>query len=142
MSTLNLARYDIFLAKLEKVNFAEIAQLLKKQGWKRHQISRAIPMYCKYLFLVFQNPDQVLNPTKQIDEVLHAHLALGTQFEKDCKRLFGRVLHHEPCFGNDATHQQYSPAFQQTQNLFKQLFGVDLTDDPANCFTRLMATGL
>jgi hypothetical protein len=140
MSSLQLPVYKQFLAKLTSIDFYEIARLLKNQGWKRKQIAAAISDYCKYLFLGFQNPGEVLIPTTQIDAVLHAHLSLGIQFDEDCKRLLGCVVHHQPGLGNgdDADRQEWLMAFQRTSQLFQKAFGVGLTDAPGHCFTMTM----
>ena len=139
MSSLQFPVYKQFLAKLASVDFYEIARLLKSKGWKRKRIDKAISIYCKYLFLTYQKPNQILTPTKEVDEVLHSHIALGTQFNEDCQRLFGRALAHQADFenGDDANLQAWLATFQQTKQLFQQLFGLTLTDDPAHCYTKL-----
>ena len=133
----NSAVSNDFSAKLESLNLDSVADILiASNGLTHQQAEQAIADYKRYLSLTHQNPNQVLVPTKQIDDAFHIHM-LGSKFNEDCESLFGYVLHHETGFGNgdDADQQAWLMAFNRTKQLFKQLFGFDLMDAPSRCFT-------
>lgn len=134
----NLAVSSEFNDKLESLHLDSVAQdLVNLQGWTRQRADRAIAGWKQHLVLTCQNPGEMLVPTEDIDFAGHAHMSMGTQFDRDCQRLFGCVVLHEPGLGNgdDTNKREWAMAFLRTKWLFQKAFGVNLIDDPAHCFT-------
>jgi len=51
--------------------------------------------YMKYLYLSARYPCYVFNPTFQIDLFWHTHMCYPIQYDRDCMKYCGKVLHHE-----------------------------------------------
>ena len=87
------------LAKLsEKVNALDmdpvIARLVKKEDYEATDAKRVVEEYRKYLIMVGMGANPV--PSTQVDDAWHAHILYTKKYEKDCKAVFGHMLHHDP----------------------------------------------
>jgi hypothetical protein len=80
--------------------------------------------YRKFLFLVSKYPDIALAPSRDIDEVWHAHMLNPRAYSADCIRLFGDLLDHDGGFGmNDFELPNLIDLFDRTAILWEQEFG-------------------
>jgi hypothetical protein len=122
---------NTFLYKLERLNLQAVARKLMSpidgSGWTFQQTEVAISRYKMFLHLQFLFPDIEMVPTKEIDEVWHAHILTDTRrYIQDCENLYGYILHH--C--SDQMQQQNSDvAFALTQALFDKMFGIGVLSD-------------
>lgn len=136
-------RTNTFLSKLNTLDLKPVANKLvsSANGWTIQQAELAINRYKKFLCLHFLFPCIELVPTKEIDEVWHAHILLDTnQYIQDCNNLYGYILHHRsPSNENEVQHQSQEKAFAITNTLFEKLFGEDILENtkyqPACCMT-------
>ncbi len=125
-----------FLDKLNSLNLQSVANKLISSeyghAWTIQQTNIAINRYKMFLYLQFIFPDMELVPTKEIDEVWHAHILVDTSvYIKDCQNLFGYILHHRFTVQEITVQEQVScqdanqkSAFDTTKILFEQLFGL------------------
>jgi hypothetical protein len=146
MTSLKLSTYNEFVANLSCVNFEEIVQVLKNQGWQQDRIHKALARYKNFLFLLSQQPEQALIPNFEIDQILHIHIELGEQFVDDCHHLLGGTILHEADFGtrDEAERCMWLSAFKQTTALFDAAFGFGSMGrfEPAFCFCAIDAVSV
>lgn len=116
------------LAKIEAMNLESIIYSLVKapEGlrWQEKRARTAEKWYRRYLFLVVRYPQEAVVPTKEIDEVWHAHILDTRKYFQDCEEIFGDYLHHFPYLGTrgDADKQDLEVAFLRTLALFELHF--------------------
>ena len=99
-----------------------------KPEMNNDEISSAINQYRRYLTLKIRYPNVNLVPTDDIDLIWHTHILDTENYATDCKKLFGRYLHHKPYFGNygDETQDEMGEFFDQTSDLWNKEFGEKL----------------
>ena len=66
-------------------------------------------------------PDEVLVPTKDMDEFWHMHILHTKFYMKDCQNLFGRYLHHTP--SDEHGVSELRDGFNRMLQLYKDCFG-------------------
>lgn len=122
-----------FLKKLSSINLTPTALRLTSvsegYGWTRKRTTRALTHYMMFLTLIQTYPNTRLVPTWDIDQVWQQHILSNTyQYEKDCRMLFGRMIHHisDTGGGDEKRWQAFETAFANTKVLFKKHFGVTL----------------
>ncbi|MBW4665962.1 MAG: glycine-rich domain-containing protein-like [Cyanomargarita calcarea GSE-NOS-MK-12-04C] len=120
-----------FLYKLNNLDLQPIVRKLMSKsdgsGWTFQQTEVAIARYKMFLHLNFLFPDTPLVPTKEIDQVWHAHILADTKrYSHDCDNLFGYFLHHS---SDEMQCQNQDTAFALTQALFDKFFGVAILED-------------
>lgn len=88
--------------------------------------------YRRFLTLKACYPLAALVPTKQVDEVWHAHILDTEAYHADCMSIFGRFLHHYPYFGiyGKEDYQNLVDAFGETRKLYERHFGEALSESP------------
>ncbi|MCZ4279694.1 glycine-rich domain-containing protein-like [Kiloniella laminariae] len=96
--------------------------------WEEEDAKFAINQYRQYLYLI-RKYEANISPTLAIDAVWHNHILDTRKYVKDCQVIFGHYLHHFPYFGSRSTEdrRQLEIAFGNTQKLFLEEFGVDIT---------------
>jgi hypothetical protein len=119
-----------FLYKLDNLDLQRVArkQMSKSNGsgWTLQQTEVAIARYKMFLYLHFLFPTTQLVPTKEVDEVWHAHILDTRRYDDDCKNLFGYFLHHS---SDEMQTQNQDTAFALTQELFEKFFGVVILEE-------------
>jgi hypothetical protein len=127
MSYKQLAVDYSFLKKLQTLDWQTIRYHLlnsdEGRDFTRTQAARAIWQYGLFLFLAQQYPGMRLVPTKEIDAVLHAHIATERQYQDDCQTLLGGCVHHSAGLGTRGDHAEWLEAFDRTKQLFEKTFG-------------------
>ncbi|WP_020591556.1 glycine-rich domain-containing protein [Kiloniella laminariae] len=96
--------------------------------WEEDDAKFAINQYRQYLYLI-RKYEANISPTLAIDAVWHNHILDTRKYVRDCQVIFGHYLHHFPYFGSRSTEdrRQLEIAFGNTQKLFLEEFGVDIT---------------
>jgi hypothetical protein len=124
-----------FLKKLQTINWQTIRHNLLNSDEGREftltQATHAIWRYGLFLLLAQKYPGMRLVPSKEIDAVLHAHIATDHQYQEDCQNLFGVFLHHSPGFGTKGDRKEWLLAFAGTKQLFEKSFGWGAMGDSA-----------
>ena len=80
---------------LLQLDLAPYAAKLIQRGWEQGRTEKAVQEYREFLFDAAINDDDV-SPTKDVDDVWHLHILDTRRYYADCKRLFGRMIHHIP----------------------------------------------
>lgn len=70
--------------------------LIQKEKWTDAQARETEIAYRRFLTLMILNPTETLVPTDQIDAFWHMHVLDTQKYERDCKAVFGKYLHHNP----------------------------------------------
>lgn len=134
----NVSEYQFFKAKVEKIDFNSVRQsLFLHQKWTQIKLEQEIHRYKHLLFVLKQYPQEPVVPDRNLDQVVHAHIATGKQYVDDCQMLFHRQLEHEQGFGTRGTDRlNWQQTFHQTQTRLAQ-FPVPSQQQPAYCVLRL-----
>jgi hypothetical protein len=89
--------------------------------WDEERVERALNEYKQFLALMHWNPDAVLVPSEDIDEVWHTHVLNTARYQADCETIFGRFQHHFPTFGESEELEEAGR--DETLKLFEEAFG-------------------
>ena len=118
------------LRRVQILDFAMLkSKLVNEMGWTSETCDEAEGLYRRFLALNMRYPGSKICPTGPVDEFWHAHILDTQAYERDCRTLFGGLLHHYPYFGlrGPDDRADLERAFAETIDLFVRHFGVDLT---------------
>jgi hypothetical protein len=91
--------------------------------WPRVRIERAATGYQDFLLLVACGPLELCVPSADADCVWHEHILQTKKYASDCRRIFGRLLHHDDFAGawgiDDLRKQQ--ERFRRSQQAIVEL---------------------
>lgn len=108
-----------------------IKRLIEVDGWKEQHVLAACQQYRRYLFLLYKySPAYTLPPSRDIDEIWHAHILHTQAYTKFCEQLFGRFMHHHPHHGErgELSEDILQALFINTKKFYSQEFGEELLD--------------
>lgn len=90
------------------------------EAWERAELE-----YRRFLTLKCLYPAVALVPSKQIDEIWHAHILDTRAYREDCHQVFGRFIDHYPYFGiyGEDDYQNLKNSFAHTVALYEKHFG-------------------
>lgn len=131
--------FYLFLKNVELLDFGSLAyQLMHSRlgpQWTYRQTTQSIARYLLFLYLLNHYPRLQLVPADDIDQVWHAHILDTQKYAADCQQLFGCFIHHFPYLGTrgESDRQNWQSAYQLTQQLFGNQFGLELGMVPADC---------
>ena len=93
-------------------------------------LKNAVDQYRKFLTLKAKYPKAELVPTEEIDLIWHSHILDTRRYSADCKKLFGRFLHHGPFFGpfSTETQEEMGVRFNETSKLWKREFAESIQE--------------
>jgi hypothetical protein len=92
--------------------------------WDEERVERALHEYKQFLALMHWNPEAVLVPSEDIDEVWHTHVLNTARYQADCETIFGRFQHHFPTFGeSEEVQDEHVKGRGETLKLFEEAFG-------------------
>jgi len=104
-----------------------IARLVEIEKWSQKDAVLAIQQYRNYLLLKKKYPEYNLPPSKDIDDVWHAHILHTKEYRTFCKQAFSheddQYLDHDPHLAREGTMEQLAQLFEKTQMLYYQEFG-------------------
>lgn len=122
LQKLDHAKYTIDSFDLQPV----IDRLTRVEKWSKDDAVAVIKQYRRYLFLRRKYPNQILPPSKEIDDAWHAHILHTRAYRKFCQQVFDynkeQFLDHNPAEDEQST-VQFDKFFEQTQSLYKKEFG-------------------
>lgn len=93
--------------------------------WTLSDAEHCCQLYKNFLFLLKKHLPVSLVPTREIDEFWHNHILYTKNYSRDCERIFGHYLHHEPASPTENAEELVSN-FQLTKQLYLQEFGQPL----------------
>jgi len=90
--------------------------------------------YRRFLQLKQFYPNEALVPSKQVDQIWHAHILDTKSYRKDCQSVFGHFMDHFPYFGiyDNEDYANLITAFDQTIGLYEKHFGNYPSKSPLN----------
>ncbi len=92
--------------------------------WDEERVARALHEYKQFLALMYWNPEAVLVPSEDIDEVWHTHVLNTARYQADCETIFGCFQHHLPTFGeSEEVQEEDMKGRDETLKLFEEAFG-------------------
>lgn len=95
------------------------------KGWPRARADDLEIKYLRFLYLTLSRQDTTFVPTREIDELWHAHILDTRRYAKDCETIFGEFVHHLPSLGmrgpEDALN--LSRSFEETRRIYEETFG-------------------
>jgi len=108
---------------------AVIQRVVREKKWSSTDVHELSSQYRKFLFLIKKHGDKhQLPPSKDMDEIWHAHVLFTQQYHRDCQHIFGHYFHHQPATQSKAEAEKMQTLFATTQQLFHQEFGEYLYD--------------
>jgi uncharacterized protein (TIGR04222 family) len=116
---------DFSIDPNEPVGLSFAARLARENGWTRDFAERAIVEYKRFVFLAMAAGHPVC-PSEQVDQVWHLHLTYTRSYwDKFCKELLGRPLHHDPTRGGPAEAVKHIAMYRQTLASYRRLFNCE-----------------
>lgn len=86
--------------QLPTFDLSMVVRRLKKEamtkGWSKERVEKALHEYRQYLALCKATPGIAHTPTRDADEVWHAHILFTREYVRDCMAYFGHYFHHMP----------------------------------------------
>lgn len=121
-----LMRFEIDEPGVE-LTFAR--RLARENGWTISYAERVIREYKRFLYLAMQ-AGHVVTPSEQVDQAWHLHLTYTRSYwERLCREVLGRPLHHGPTKGGSEEQQKYRDLYQQTLASYRQCFDSEPPSD-------------
>ena len=113
---------------IDAINFSMVIdKIVKTKRWKRKDVLKICELYKHFLFLKkkYDQNDEKLSPSLEIDEFWHNHIMDTKKYRNDCDQIFGFYLDHYPYIGMDGKTTQADAArsFERTQELHHKEFG-------------------
>jgi hypothetical protein len=100
--------------------------LIEKQGWTTERADAAREEYVRFLLLLQMRPGFMLVPwldsqgRDDLDQFWHQHILDTAKYSRDCKAVFGRMIHHNPHVVRGSVHEQ--EAIDKTRQLYVRRF--------------------
>ncbi len=113
------------LARVAAIDLGRIeARVQRKLGWTPHRTVCAVEQYRQYLaLLVLDLTQRLAPPSRDADEVWHAHILDTRAYHADCEALFGAYLHHVPSDGTPKEKVQMAVCKERAELVFETHFG-------------------
>jgi hypothetical protein len=99
----------------------------------------AVEEYRKMLKLIQKFPDQPVVPSKLVDLAWHEHILDTARYKRDCLRLFGRYIHHNPSFGGEEEKAELTAQQLEMFRSYREAFNEEppMAVWPTQSMTRL-----
>jgi hypothetical protein len=98
-------------------------RLAHDNGWRLRYAERAVVEYKRFVALSAL-AGHVVCPSEQVDQVWHLHLTYTRSYwERLCRDVLGRPLHHAPTAGGAAEHAKHHDLYARTLASYQRLFG-------------------
>jgi len=122
---------DVAMAKVNELDLAPInmkLQVSEPEKWTEGTIQAAECTYRRFLAIHMAHPDEAFVPNNILDEYWHQHILDTIKYAKDCAKLFGKMLNHDPYFGlrNENERLENLAGFERLGFLWKNYFGEPL----------------
>jgi len=127
-NTLQTPSLEAAKAYIYSIDFSMVIdKIVKTKHWKKSDVLKICALYRNFLFLKkkYDQQEEKLSPSLEIDEFWHNHVLDTKKYMHDCDQIFGRYLHHYPYLGMDGKSTEADAArfFEKTQELHHKEFG-------------------
>lgn len=82
----------------------------------------AVEEYRRMLQLIQRFPERPVVPSKLVDLVWHEHILDTARYKRDCLRMFGRYVHHNPSFGGEEEKAELEAQQGEMFRLYQETF--------------------
>ena len=105
-----------------------IERIVQIDKWRRSDAEEAANQYRNFLYLKKKyGAEYSLPPSKDIDEVWHAHILHTEEYMNFCEFFFGKYLHHQPgVIRSEYGAKDSKEMFSITQELYHKEFGTHI----------------
>lgn len=115
-----------------------VRRLARDHRWDSAYAHRVVVEYKRFLALAML-ADHVVCPSEQVDQAWHLHLLYTRSYwQRLCKGVLGRDLHHTPSKGGAIEHRRYRELYERTLASYQRVFGhsapTDIWPAPARRF--------
>lgn len=126
------SRADRLLTGISEIDQLDLRRLVAKSmdpdsgyGWHIDLAMDVTDLYRAFLFLCQRYPDEIIVPTREVDDFWHLHILDTRNYIADCNLIFGHYLHHYPYAGlpgTAASHEDEEKFIRQTIELVARHF--------------------
>lgn len=83
---------------IKTLNLSKVSERVRNENprWSAEKLRISEEAYRGFLFIHWKYPREALVPSTGIDEFWHAHILYTKQYMKDCQKIFGHYMHHDP----------------------------------------------
>jgi hypothetical protein len=114
---------DQIQAMVNDLDLGHITQRLHERGGYEQDVAMtATDMYRKFLYLKVKYAGEKLVGPRLVDQAWHEHILHTEAYMKDCQKIFGAYMHHNPFTPSEA----HAKGWDRTKELFAKEFGIDL----------------
>lgn len=100
-----------------------IARAREKYGWDARETEAATREYRRHLLLRYLHPGlRIAAMNKRGDLLWHEHIIDTDKYRRDCERIFGAILDHEPFYEPPAVPPEEDPHIQEARKLYGHEF--------------------
>jgi hypothetical protein len=118
---------------INQIDLSRVSRQVAKEHpeWTQGRLDAAIAEYRKFLCLVKAGHNNI-SPCLDVDEIWHAHILFTMDYVRDCNKVFGFYMHHNPLDDEEEERQEtedsgsvelQSQGFHNTFVAYQQVFG-------------------
>jgi len=96
-------------------------RLADDNGWTLGHAVRVVREYRRFLVLT-QVAGTPVCPSDDVDQAWHLHLTRTADYERFCREVLGRFLHHRPAEPGSDEHQRHRGMYVGTLSLYRRTF--------------------
>ena len=89
---------------------------------------RVVREYRRFLVLT-QVADGQVCPSDDVDQAWHLHITRTADYERFCRDVFGRFLHHRPAAAGADEHARHRTMYVATLSQYRRAFGAEAAAD-------------
>jgi len=97
-------------------------RVMDEHNWTSKRAEGAIVEYLRFLQMIAQGDKMDMIASSDVDLVWHEHLMDTKNYAADCKKLFGRFLHHRRARTSDE-FAEIPASYARTKMRYSQMFG-------------------
>ncbi len=99
------------------------SRLADDNGWTLGYAIEVTAEYRRFLVLT-QVAGRMVSPSPDVDEAWHLHLTRTVDYERMCRDVFDRFLHHEPARAGAAEAKRHRTMYAETLDAYRAAFGM------------------
>jgi len=92
------------IARLDLVKID--AKAMKLYRWGRPRVDAADDWYRKFLWLCYMHGSPLAAIGKDADDLWHMHILDTPKYARDCDKIFGTYLSHQPIYGRPTVNDR------------------------------------
>ena len=96
------------------------------EGWSLERANAIETEYRRFLYLMKVYPHGEKAPLVDVDTFWHYHILDTMKYARDCERIFGHFLHHDPSFGLTSENgvEMQQQAGERMREVYESTFGL------------------